>query len=148
MKLSEHFTLEELTFSEMARRLGVDNSPDDGQLSNLRQVASLMETIRHLVEDFPIVVHSGFRTAVVNRAIGGVATSAHCLGLACDFTCPSFGKPEVVAAKIVEAEIQYDQLILEYGWVHVGLSPEGGRLRNESLTKASAKSAYGIGIRF
>ncbi len=147
MKLSEHFTFEELTFSEAARLLGVDNSPDDGQLLNLKRLAGLMETIRHLVDDYPIEVHSGYRSTAVNRAVGGVATSAHCLGLACDFTCSSFGRPAVVAAKIVESQIQFDQLILEYGWVHVGLSPEGGQLRNESLTKASAKSAYETGIR-
>ena len=47
-----------------------------------------MEKIRSLLDNQPIVVHSGYRAPAVNRAVGGVATSAHCLGLACDFVCP------------------------------------------------------------
>ena len=147
MRLSEHFTLGELSFSEIAYRSGIDNYPGDEQISNLKRVADLMETIRTLLRSSPIVVHSGYRSPIVNRAVGGVETSAHCLGLACDFTCPSFGAPNVVANKIFESDIQYDQLILEYGWVHVSLSPEGDRPRRESLTKSSYKSPYESGIR-
>ena len=86
----------------------------------------------------PIVVHSGYRSVEANRAVGGVATSAHLHGLACDFVCPAFGTPANVALAILKSEIEYDQLILEYGWVHVGLAQEGLLSRREALTKRSA----------
>ena len=147
MTISEHFTLEELTFSEAAARLGLDNTPIPIVITNLGRVAAVMERIRTLLGDRPIVVHSGYRSAEVNRAVGGVVTSAHCRGLACDFVCSAFGTPPEVALAILKSDIEYDQLILEYGWVHVGLAQEGLLCRREALTKRSPGAAYESGIR-
>ena len=147
MKITEHFTLEELSFSEAAARLGLDNTPMQAVITNLGLVAAVMERIRTLLGDRPIVVHSGYRSAEVNQAVGGVATSAHCRGLACDFVCPAFGTPEEVAVVILKSDIEYDQLILEYGWVHVGLVQQGLLSRREALTKRSPSAAYEPGIR-
>jgi len=147
MTISEHFTLEELTFSEAAARLGLDNTPIPIVITNLGQMAAVMERIRTLLGDRPIVVHSGYRSAEVNRAVGGVVTSAHCHGLACDFVCFAFGTPAEVALAILKSDIEYDQLILEYGWVHVGLAQEGLLSRREALTKHSPVAAYESGIR-
>ena len=119
MNISEHFTLEEMTFSETAARLGLDNSPGPTAAANLRLMAGLIETIRAPLGDKAIVVHSGYRSQEVNRAVGGAATSMHCRGLACDFVCPEFGTPAAVAGAILKADLEYDQLILEYGWVRV-----------------------------
>ncbi len=146
MKISEHFTLEELSFSEAAVRLGIDNTPNPIVITNLGLVAAVMERIRTLLGDRPIVVHSGYRSVEANQAVGGVATSAHCHGLACDFVCPTFGTPGKVALAILKSDIEYDQLILEYGWVHVGLAQEGSLSRREALTKRSAGAAYELGI--
>jgi zinc D-Ala-D-Ala carboxypeptidase len=147
MTISEHFTLEELSFSEAAARLGLDNTPGPTVIINLRLVAAAMEKIRTLLGDRPIAVHSGYRSAEVNRAVAGVVTSAHCAGLACDFVCPAFGTPSEVALAILKSDIEYDQLILEYGWVHIGLAREGLLSRREALTKRSKLSAYESGIR-
>lgn len=147
MKISEHFTLEELCFSETAARLGLDNTPNAIAIANLGLVAALMEKIRTLLGDRPMVVHSGYRSPEANRAVGGVSTSAHLHGLACDFVCPAFGTPDKVALAILKSGIDYDQLILEYGWVHVGLAQEGQLSRREALTKRSAESAYEFGIK-
>ena len=147
MKISEHFTVEELSFSEAAARLGLDNIPDRIVVTHLRLVAAAMEKIRMLLGDRPIAVHSGYRSPEVNRAVGGVVTSAHCHGLACDFVCPAFGTPAEVALAILKSDIEYDQLILEYGWVHIGLAREGLLSRREALTKRSKLSAYESGIR-
>src|SRR5512141_27586 len=97
MEISEHFTSEELSFSEAAARLGLDNTPTALILTNLGLVAVVMERIRTLLGGSPIMVHSGYRSLEVNRAVGGVMTSAHCQGLACDFVCPAFGTPAEVA---------------------------------------------------
>jgi zinc D-Ala-D-Ala carboxypeptidase len=147
MTISEHFTLEELSFSEAAARLGLDNIPGPTVITNLGLVAAAMEKIRTLLGDRPIAVHSGYRSPEVNRAVGGVVTSAHCHGLACDFVCPAFGTPAEVALAILKSDIEYDQLILEYGWVHVGLAQEGLLSRREALTKRSKLAAYEPGIR-
>ena len=147
MKLSEHFTLEELSFSEMAARLGLDNAPGLIVITNLGRMAAVMEGIRTLLGSRTITVHSGYRSPQVNKAVGGVATSAHCLGLACDFVCPEFGTPYEVALAILKSDIEYDQLILEYGWVHVGLAQQGFVSRREALTKHSPRTAYESGIR-
>ncbi len=147
MKLSEHFTLEEFSFSEAAARRGLDNTPGRIVITNLGRVAAVMERIRTLLGDRPIVVHSGYRSVEVNQAVGGVATSAHCHGLACDFVCPAFGTPVEVAWAILKSDLEYDQLILEYGWVHVGLAQEGLLSRQETLTKRSPWAAYESGIR-
>jgi zinc D-Ala-D-Ala carboxypeptidase len=146
MNISEHFTLEELSFSEAAARLGLDNTPGPVVITNLGLVAAVMEGIRTLLGDGP-VVHSGYRSAEVNQAVGGVATSAHCHGLACDFVCPGFGTPAEVALAVLKSGIEYDQLILEYGWVHVGLAQDGKQPRRQALTKRSRWAAYEYGIR-
>jgi zinc D-Ala-D-Ala carboxypeptidase len=147
MKISEHFTLEELSFSDAAARLGLGNTPGPIIITNLVLVAAVMERIRTLLGDRPIVVHSGYRSPQVNETVGGVATSAHCLGLACDFVCPNFGPPYEIARAILKSDIEYDQLILEYGWVHIGLAQEGVFSRRECLTKRSPRAAYESGIR-
>jgi hypothetical protein len=136
-----------MIFSEVAARLGLDNTPGPTVTGNLKLVAASMEKIRTLLCDMSIVVHSGYRSAEVNQAVGGVVTSAHCHGLACDFVCPAFGTPAEVALAILKSEIEYDQLILEYGWVHVGLAQKGLLSRREALTKRSPWTAYEGGIR-
>jgi hypothetical protein len=146
MKISEHFTLEEMTFSETAARRGLDNAPGAAAVDNLKRVAAFMEEIRALVGGKAIVVHSGYRAPAVNRAVGGVSSSAHCSGLACDFVCPEFGTAYEVAAAILESDLEYDQLIFEYGWVHVGLAQAGLLCRREALTKRAAAAGFEAGI--
>src|SRR5579862_120899 len=147
MKISEHFTLGELTFSAVAVRRGFDNTPSLAVMRNLARVATVMEEIRTQLGCRPIVVHSAYRSVDVNHAVGGISTSAHCQGLACDFVCPAFGTPAAIALEIVRSDVEYDQLILEYGWVHLGLAPADSAPRHEALTKRSQDAPYEVGIR-
>jgi zinc D-Ala-D-Ala carboxypeptidase len=146
MQISMHFTLEELCFSATAARLGLDNAPTPSIVANLKQLAAVMEDVRLVLGGLPIVVHSGYRSVATNYAVGGVRTSAHCLGLACDFVCPSFGRPADIALTLMKSDIAYDQLILEYGWVHIGLPQVGLTARRQTLTKRAARAAYESGI--
>ena len=66
MKISEHFTLGELTFSDVAVRRGLDNTPSLAIMRNLARVAAVMEEIRTLLGCRPIVVHSGYRSLDLN----------------------------------------------------------------------------------
>lgn len=127
MRLSPNFTLEEMTASQTAVRLGLDNTPPTPVLENLRRLADTMEQVRELL-GYPIIVSSGYRAPRVNRAIGGARKSTHMLGLACDFDCPQFGTPLAIAKEIAGSIIVFDQLINEFdSWVHIGLAEEPRR---------------------
>ena len=137
-QLSQHFSLEELTHTDT----GLPNQPDVEAMGNLGITAAHMEGVRDLL-GHPIVVHSAYRSPAVNQAVRGVSTSAHCLGYAVDFVCPGYGSPEEVALFIAGSKLKFDQLILEYGWVHLSFDP---RMRGQCLTKRDAVSAYQHGI--
>lgn len=138
MKLSPNFTLEEMTRTDTT----LPNQPGPHELDNLRDTANAMEDVRELL-GYPILVHSGYRSPEVNQLVRGVPTSAHCQGYACDFVCPEFGTPYEVAKEIASSSISYDQLILEYGWVHISFDP---KQRMEELTKVSAAAPYQQGL--
>lgn len=122
-RLSAHFTLEELTNSEVAIRKGLDNTPGPTVLNNLRVLARALEVVRGLLEE-PLYVLSGFRTVAVNEAVGGARTSAHLEGWAADFVCPSFGPPKSIVEELQGSELSFDQLIYEGTWVHLSVDPK------------------------
>ena len=131
MRLTEHFSLEELTASDTAARLGIDNTPSAEILATLKATAQRMEHVR-LILGHPIEVTSGYRCAAVNRAIGSKDTSAHVLGHAVDFRCPGFGTPLAVARALAGYvdELEFDQLIHEFRrWVHISFHPHARRQR-------------------
>jgi hypothetical protein len=149
MKLSPHFNLDEFTRSDYATRHGIDNTPPGFVLSNLRVLATRLERVR-LVLGAPLFITSGYRCPELNRAIGGSLTSAHVGGLAADFIAPEYGSPFAVA-RAIEAngdEIDFDQLIYEGKWVHVGFT-QLTQPRREVLTAtfAGGKVKYSEGLR-
>lgn len=127
MKLSPHFSLEELTHSNTATRLGIDNTPTVEIIDNLTYLAGELEYVRNIL-GHPMLVSSGFRCHVLNNHLGSKRTSSHTKGLAVDFICPSFGNPHSVVSAIVAANVNYDQVILEYDrWVHLSFHPDKPR---------------------
>lgn len=124
MNLTDHFTLEELTHSQTAARLGLDNEPPPDVVDALTRTAHGLEMVRVLLQA-PILISSGYRSPKVNRAVGGAANSQHILGEAADFTAPGFGDPTEIVRAIMRSTrpIPYDQLIVEFGrWVHISFS--------------------------
>lgn len=148
MNLSPHFTLLELTESDYADRKGIDNTPTGEALDNLAMVAQKLEMVRKYLHDLPIFITSGYRGPTLNKAIGGSKSSAHLTGLAADFKCPNYGDPYAICKKLETYKdiLQYDQLIREYGWVHIGFVELGKTPRLMELTKRSADSPYIAGI--
>ena len=138
-QLSHYFTLSEMTISETAARRGIGNKPYPKALESLKRLCAFLDQIReHL--GHPIIVTSGYRSPEVNVAVGGSKTSAHCKGMAVDFTCPAFGSPLEVARAISAMGIEYDQLIHEYGtWVHLGLADKPRR-QMLTITKAGTRA--------
>lgn len=144
MKLSEHFTLDELTHSEMAVRFSLDNSAPSDVIENLKVLAAGLEEVRELL-GCPMHVNSAYRALAVNRAVGGSSGSAHCVGLAADFVAPQYGTPQEIARAIRDGGIKFDQLIFEGAWVHISFEP---KMRNQVLTARfdSGRATYTAGI--
>lgn len=120
--LSAHFSLEEATVSQTASRLGIDNDPPLDVVLNMKRAALGMEQVRQLLGQ-PIHINSWFRSPAVNQAVGGSPKSDHMTGFAIDFTCPTYGKPEQIVKEILASNIDFKQVILEFGsWVHISFN--------------------------
>ena len=141
--LSEHFTLEEATFSDTAVRQGINNQPDAKQLENMKTAAQGMEKVRALLGK-GIHVNSWLRLPEVNVAVGGSKISSHMDGWAIDFTCAGFGDPLAVCKAIEASGIKFDQMIHEYGrWTHISFAPE---MRQQAMTIMKPQNKYVQGI--
>ena len=140
-QLSAHFTLEELTRSEVASRKGLDNTPDAETIANLTVLALWLEEVRTLL-GHPIHINSAYRGPKVNSAVGGSKNSAHMRGYAADFTCAAFGTPQEICHAIMNSTIAFDQIILEFEtWVHGSVDPQ---MRMQTLTIDSQGTRNGI----
>lgn len=155
MQITEHFSFKELTRSETARRLGLQNVPSAAEMANIQYTAEQLEKIRAYVGR-GIVVTSCFRSERVNKAVGGSPTSAHRFGLAAD--CDAIGLTSLAFAKEIikmrdEEKIKFDQLILEFpergdgAWVHIGFR-RNSPMRNQIMTatKKNGKTVYLPGL--
>lgn len=141
-ELTRHFTLQEATRSDTARKLGMSNQPDNDDLARITETAYQMERVRQILGNNPVVVSSWYRNEQVNRAVGGVPNSAHRMGYAVDFACPRFGTITEVCKAIRDSDLLFDQLIWEYGrWVHISFDP---RMRRQVLH--INRSGYRVGL--
>jgi hypothetical protein len=141
VNVSEHFTIEELTFSSTAVARGIDNQPPADAVEHLAVLAQGLEAVRALL-GAPLRIDSGYRCPALNAAVRGVPTSAHTAGFAADFICPAYGTPFGIVRRIVEdGSIRFDQLIQEGTWVHISFDP---KMRGEVLTAhfADGKATY------
>lgn len=136
-RLTADFHLSEFLHSEKAVRLGLDNTPDAVTVGAIRNfLAPGMQEVRDLI-NAPIHVSSGYRSPMVNAAVGGSRTSQHTQGLACDFTAPFFGSPLEICRAIVASRIVFDQLIFEGRWVHISFSAKPRRSVLTAIFKGS-----------
>ena len=143
LALSPGFALADLIRSETAQRRGLDNTPPADLLPNLQRLAQGLERIQSLL-GAPLEVSSGYRSPELNTAVGGTATSQHCQGLAADFVCPGFGDPLAIAQALAASDIDYDQVILEFGkWIHVSFT---ARPRKRLLTIYDPNEGYLDGL--
>lgn len=134
MQLTKHFTLEELTFSELAARKRIDNNPGIQTIENLKFLAERLEDVRDVLGGKPIFISSGYRCISLNALLGSKPTSAHVKGLAADFICPAFGSVRDVVNTIIGSDIQYDQVIVEFDrWVHIGFAEKNKTPRLQKL---------------
>lgn len=144
--LSEHFTYGEAVRSATATRLGINNTPDDTQLSNMKVQAVGMELVRGVL-GFPIHVDSWLRVEALEKIItqpdfihwcgehfldpmasaswqAYFIRKAHPKGFGTDFYCPQFGAPSAIVTAIQASGIKVDECIMEGTWVHVSFDPQ------------------------
>jgi zinc D-Ala-D-Ala carboxypeptidase len=152
MQLTQHFTLEELTKSQTGERLGMDNVPDAAALDNLMLLCE--QVLEPLREHYgPIHINSGYRSSELNKAIGGVGASQHCLGQAADIEVPGVANGDLAAW--IAANLDFDQVILECyrrgqpnsGWVHVSYKDSGNRKATLTATVVGGRMIYNPGLR-
>lgn len=151
MKLSEHFTLAELTPSSTAKRLGIKNDPTPEHLECLKTLSTnVLDKVREHF-DKPIWVSSGYRSKALNDATPGSSpTSQHCLGEAADLD--QDGRGTGVSNKMVfdyiKDHLEFDQLIWEFGtdvnpdWVHVSFSKKRKRKQVLKAVRVKGKTQY------
>ena len=137
MKLSKHFSLEELCKSQTAIRLGIDNlAKDENIITNLRTICeNILEPIRENY-GIPFSPNSAYRSPKLNNAVGSSHKSQHLKGQAVDVEIPSIDNYEL--AQWIRNNLDFDQLILEFyngepssGWAHVSFADEN---RKQILT--------------
>ena len=148
MELSKSFTLNELTKSQEATRLGIDNIPNEEQIQNLK---ILCEKILQPLRDYygmPVSISSGYRSIALCEAIGSSAKSQHTKGQAADFEI--FGVANKDVADFIVKNIDYDQCILEFwnenepnsGWIHCSYSSSGNRKQYLKAQRIDGKIVY------
>lgn len=141
MNLSEHFTLDEATYSETAVRMNIPNQPSDLQLTNMKHAAACLEHLRAVTG--PLRINSWLRLPDVNVAVGGSKISSHMDGFAIDVSSSTL-TPIQLCHKVEELGIKFDQMIYEYGrWMHISFAPE---MRQQKLTIFKPENKYKPGI--
>ncbi len=133
MKLTDNFTLAELTKSQTAERCGIDNNPDKEHIENLQRLCNnILQPVRDYFQK-PVTISSGYRSPELSQKIGSSSRSQHCKGEAADFEVPGVSNKEL--ADFINENLNYDQVILEFhnpdeinsGWVHASYVGEGNR---------------------
>mgnify|MGYP003664307939 CR=1 FL=1 len=130
MRLSKNFALSEITHSNTAKRLGIDNEPTETHLQNMQHlVDDILQPLRDAIG--PIRISSGYRNPSLNRAIGGSRSSQHCKGQALDIQFWEMGQMnnKVIYDFILDSNIEFDQMINEFdfAWIHISLKDKGNR---------------------
>ena len=130
MRLSKNFILSEITRSNTAKRLGIDNGPDKNHLRSIqRLITNLIQPMRDALG--PIRISSGYRNPNVNRAIGGSTKSQHCKGEALDLQFWKDGKicNKEIYDWVLSSDVEFDQMINEFdfSWIHISLKKEDNR---------------------
>ena len=123
----KHFTIEELSRSDKAKRMGMSNVPPKEQEENLvALVDSVLDPLREAYGN-PIYVNSGYRSPGLNELIKGTKNSQHTKGEAADITTGSTTDNEKLFNMIIELQLPFDQLINEnnFSWLHVSHKSKG-----------------------
>ena len=154
-RLSEHFTLAELTKTSV--KTADKNIPSHVHIENLKRLCGWLEMLRSEYnrrygrlspdpslsregsrdQEEPIIINSGYRSEAVNKAVGGVAGSNHLTGCAVDIHV--LGKEQAIRYACIlldiadESREDFDELLIEQSakslWIHFAVRPFANRRR-------------------
>ena len=129
--LGKNFSLDEFTRSKTANQQGISNNPGPIEIANLQAlVTNVLQPLRDALK-VPINVTSGYRSKMLNKAIGGATNSQHMQGQAADIVSNNNAR----MFNYIKNNLPYDQLIWEAGnddqpdWVHVSFRMGGNRYK-------------------
>jgi uncharacterized protein YcbK (DUF882 family) len=152
MNLTNNFSLSELTHSDTAVKKGLDNTPTQEIIDNLKVLCEkVLQPVReHYGKS--VKVNSGYRAPEVNASVGGSKTSDHCKGQAADIEIVGIANGDL--AKYIKDSLQFTQVILEFytpgipdsGWVHVSYDPKDLKCQVLTATKKDGKTVYLPGL--
>lgn len=127
----KYFTINELSKSATAKRLGIDNTPDKKVSEEITKlINNILDPLRE-AWGAPLIVTSGYRSPKLNKAVGGAVNSQHKFGQAADInvlgdaTKDNKSLFDLAHKMIKENKIKVGQLIWEYGdkegpsWIHI-----------------------------
>ena len=146
MKLSQNFSLRELTKSQTAERKGISNEPTEEHIENLKLLCTkILQPIR---DEFGIVsVSSGYRSPALCEALGSKSTSQHARGQAADFEC--YGIANNKLFEWATKNLTFDQAILEFytgepesGWIHMSYNEDNNRGETLRAFRENNKVVY------
>ena len=151
MQLTEHFTLEEFTFSSTAKARGIDNTVSSQRvIENLRNLCEqVLEPLRSYANQ-PITISSGYRCKTLNKVVGGARNSQHMTGEAADIHIPLYDFKDSTGSRLTDIETarewmqwltdntDFDQLILEtvnrkIFWIHVSCKRDRSLNRHQVI---------------
>lgn len=130
-RISQHISYPEAVHSYTAKRLHIDNTPNELQLAAMRNVANkVFEPLREFVGG-PVKINSFFRSYELNKAIGGTRNSQHMTGEAIDIDDTYGYATNSEMFHFIKDNLDFDQLIWEFGddnnpaWIHVSYKLNG-----------------------
>ena len=141
MQLSKNLSLAEVMRSETAKRRGVSNMPTEAHIANFKLLAE--KVFQPIREHFGVPIHisSGYRSAALNKAIGGAASSQHCSGEAIDIDMDGTSVTNAAIFNYIKDNLEFDQLIAEFpvnsnpAWVHVSYESSGKQRKQILVAK-------------
>ena len=153
ISLSPHFELREFVASKTARDHGINNTPSEEAVENLRALCiHTLEPLRNVL-GLPIIITSGYRCKALNHLlVNHSVKSQHMNGQAADFYVGRNGSNEDALSRrellikafrqiITDDAIAFDQLIIYPSFIHVSYV-RSGRKNRSKLTKAFANGSY------
>src|SRR6056300_233431 len=148
MNISEHISIKEALRSNTAKRLHIDNTPDEYTIETMKITAEhIFEPLRNKFNE-PIYISSFYRSPELNKAIGGSAKSQHCKGEAIDIDDVYSKATNADFFNYIKDRLEFDQLIWEFGdnespdWVHVSYNLGRNRMRILKAIKENGRTKY------
>jgi uncharacterized protein YcbK (DUF882 family) len=141
MKISNNFSMGEFSASATAKAQKINNDiPASIHPAIVALVKNILQPLR-TETGWAINITSGYRSAELNKAVGGVETSQHRTGEAADIVATSTGGrvPVIDMARMAKKlNLSFDQMILYPTFLHLSYTTKRSN-RGQILYNSSYK---------